>query len=72
MAHTKKLKSAARFGSRYGKRIRENILAIESQYRNIKVKCPFCNYEAVERVAYGIWYCRKCGKKFASKAYSVW
>lgn len=72
MSHTKLIKSAGRFGPRYGLKIRKKIRELESLYRNKRVKCPYCNYESVKRIAFGIWYCEKCGKKFASKAYSPW
>jgi len=71
-SHTKKLGSAARFGSRYGKKIRDKITSIESQYKNKRIKCPFCNYKSLDRVSYGIWECKKCGKVFAGKAYTPW
>lgn len=71
MSHTKLVKSTGRFGSRYGRKIRRLIAEIESQYRNKRLICPFCNYKAVKRIAFGIWYCEKCGKKFAGKAYSI-
>jgi len=71
MSHTKLLGPVARFGSRYGKGIRENLVEIEKKYRNRKLKCPFCNNISVKRLSYGIWYCTHCGKKFAGKAYSI-
>jgi len=69
-SHTKTLGPAARFGARYGKGIRDKVKEIEIQYKHRRLKCPFCNYKAVKRVAYGIWKCNKCGKVFAGKAYS--
>jgi len=71
-SHTKKLGPAARFGPRYGRKIRDKVASIESQYKNKRLKCPFCNYESLDRIAYGIWKCEKCGKTFAGKAYSPW
>jgi len=62
--------SVKRFGSRYGKRLRDRYGAIETEQRKSH-KCPYCNYEKVERQAVGIWKCDKCGSKFASKAYTV-
>ena len=64
----KKSKSAGRFGARYGKRIRAGLVAVESKQR-IKQKCPFCKKLGVKRIEKGIWYCKKCGKKFASDTY---
>ena len=69
-AHTKKLGPAARYGPRYGKKIRDKVREIEIKYKNRRLKCPFCNYRAVKRISYGIWRCSKCGKIFAAKAYS--
>ncbi len=67
---TKKSKSSARFGARYGKRIRANLVAIEQKQR-IKQKCPFCEKKGAKRISKGVWKCsrKKCGKKFASNAY---
>jgi large subunit ribosomal protein L37Ae len=61
-------KKFARFGSRYGKRIREEILKQEAKSKK-KYKCPSCSRVAVHRKAAGIWECKKCHKKFASGAY---
>lgn len=62
---SKKSKSAGRFGARYGKRIRANLVAVEQKQR-IKQACPFCEKKGVKRLSKGVWHCRKCGKKFAS------
>lgn len=64
----KKTKSAGRFGSRYGKSVRDYLVAIESKQR-LKQKCPFCKKPGVKRLAKGLWHCKKCGKKFASDTY---
>ncbi|MBC8495399.1 50S ribosomal protein L37ae [archaeon] len=62
--------SVKRFGSRYGKRLRDRYGAIEAEQRK-KHKCPYCHYENVKREAVGIWKCEKCNSKFTSKAYTV-
>lgn len=62
--------SVKRFGSRYGKRLRDRFGAIEAKQR-MKHKCPYCNYDQVRREAVGIWKCGKCNAKFTSKAYTV-
>lgn len=59
----------ARFGSRYGGKIRKNVFAVESKYRFKKQDCPFCAKKAVKRIAAGIFLCKNCGKKFAGGAY---
>lgn len=69
MARTKKLKSAARFGARYGKKIRALVAAIEASSR-AKHNCPVCGRKTLKRISPGIWACKKCGKKVAGGAYS--
>lgn len=64
---SKKTKSTGRFGARYGKRVKDNVVKVESKQRK-KQKCPFCGKLGVKRVSKGIWQCtrKSCGKKFAS------
>ncbi|MAG11136.1 50S ribosomal protein L37ae [Candidatus Pacearchaeota archaeon] len=64
----KKTKSAGRFGARYGKRVRNKLVNVESKQRK-KQKCPFCNKVGVKRLSKGIWKCSKCNKKFAGGTY---
>lgn len=59
----------ARFGSRYGGKIRRNVVAVESKYRGKKQNCPFCAKKSVKRIAVGIFLCKNCNKKFAGGAY---
>ncbi|MBU0929684.1 MAG: 50S ribosomal protein L37ae [Nanoarchaeota archaeon] len=71
MVGTKKVKSAGRFGSRYGKGVRQRVIDIEQKQRK-KKKCPYCKKTGqVKRLAAGIWHCKKCKKKFTNKAYFV-
>lgn len=65
---TKKVKSAGRFGARYGRSVRKRVADIEEKQR-VKQKCPFCERLGVKRMASGIWKCPKCEKTFASDAY---
>jgi large subunit ribosomal protein L37Ae len=65
---SKKSKSAGRFGARYGKKIRDNLVKVEVKQR-VKQKCPFCEKLGVKRLSKGIWNCSKCNKKFASNTY---
>ena len=67
MVKTKKVKSAGRFGARYGRRVRTKIAEIESIQRK-KQSCPFCGKTAI-RLSKGIWQCKKCDKKFAGHVY---
>jgi len=65
-----KLGSVKRFGARYGRKPKLKFSKIEAEQRKLH-KCPYCNKEAVRRVAVGIWKCRKCYVKFTGKAYSL-
>jgi len=66
---TKKVKSAGRFGCRYGRKIRLKVTKVDAtskKYHN----CPSCKEVKVKRLSAGIWQCRKCDAKFAGGAYS--
>ena len=65
---TKKNKMAARFGPRYGVKIRNKIREIEEKQKAWHV-CPRCGKKKVRRISTGIWECRSCGAKFAGGAY---
>ena len=67
MSKTKKVKSAGRFGAKYGRSIRTKITEIESFQRK-KQHCIFCDGIA-KRLSKGIWKCNKCGRKFASHVF---
>lgn len=66
----KKVKSAGRFGARYGKKVRDKLSKVETKQR-IKQKCPFCKKLGVKRLSKGIWECKKCDKKFAEGTYHL-
>ena len=68
MAHTKKVKVAGKHGAGYGTRVRTRLVALESKQRKKQI-CPFCSKKGVKRKSAGIWYCPKCDKTFASRAY---
>nr|MDO8099806.1 50S ribosomal protein L37ae [Candidatus Njordarchaeota archaeon] len=68
MARTKKVKTAGRFGSRYGATIRKRVTEIESEQKALH-KCPNCDTRALKRIAVGIWQCNKCKMKFAGGAW---
>lgn len=57
-----------RFGSRYGRKTRKRVDAIEKRMNQDHV-CPSCGRKAVRRQGTAIWACRKCGAKFAGGAY---
>ena len=67
-AKQKKSKSAGRFGARYGKTVRANLVRVEQKQR-LKQKCPHCGKLGVKKLSKGIWHCRKCKRKFASSVF---
>jgi large subunit ribosomal protein L37Ae len=66
MGRTKKVGAAGRFGSRYGRKIRQRIVKSGSQNR---FRCPSCMKLSLRRESAGIWSCPKCHTKLAGKAY---
>lgn len=68
MVRTRKLKSTARFRAGFGKTVKERLRKVEEKSKK-RQKCPYCKKLAVKRVSKGIWYCRACKKKFASRNY---
>lgn len=66
---TKKVGSAGRFGSRYGRKIRQRIADVEKKQKAWH-KCPYCSKSRVKREAIGIWVCRACGSRFTGRAYT--
>ncbi|MEA3378783.1 MAG: 50S ribosomal protein L37ae [Nanoarchaeota archaeon] len=67
---TKKVGSTGRYGSRYGKKLKSKILAVEKIQRK-KQKCPYCHRTQVKRISAGIWHCKKCNAKFTGRAYRI-
>jgi len=65
---SKKSKSAGRFGARYGKKIRNRLVKVETKQR-VKQLCPLCKRTGAKRLSKGIWKCSKCDKKFAGGTY---
>lgn len=68
MGSTKKVKSAGRYGAKYGIGIRRRLLKVEGEQKKPKA-CPYCGMPKIKRLASGIFYCRKCDAKFAGGAY---
>ncbi len=66
MGRTKKIGIAGKYGARYGLRVRKRIIKIGGP---TKARCPRCMKPDIRRSSAGIWECRKCGLKFAGKAY---
>ncbi|MBU2639771.1 MAG: 50S ribosomal protein L37ae [Nanoarchaeota archaeon] len=62
--------TTGRFGVRYGRTTRTKLKLIEAKQK-ATYKCPFCTYKKVKRVSAGIWFCSKCNKKFAGRAYEI-
>jgi len=67
---TKKLGPAARFGARYGRKLRQKVADVEKKLKQWH-KCPYCKKKRVKRLAAGIWFCRHCKSKFTGKAYTI-
>ncbi len=68
-SHTKIVGPAGRYGARYGMGIRRKITIIESKQRS-RHRCPSCrSLTRLERLAFGIWHCPKCGFTFAGGAW---
>jgi len=67
---TKKTKSIARFGARYGAVVKEKARKVESKQKK-RQKCPFCKKQSVKRLSKGLWLCKSCKKKFTSQAYYI-
>ncbi len=65
---TKKAGATARFGARYGVKIRRQILDVERKMRQAHT-CPRCHRPSVHRISTGIWQCRKCDHSFSGGAY---
>lgn len=68
MGRTKKIGTAGRFGSRYGKKDRQQVADIE-KIQKLRHICPRCELPYVKREASGIWKCKKCGNRFTGPAY---
>ncbi len=69
MGDTKKVKHAGRFGSKFGKGIRDRIVEVEKKQRK-RHECPNCGFERVKRISTGLFKCSKCGYTFAGGAYT--
>lgn len=70
MGNTKKVKTAGRYGSRYGVGIKKRLIKVEEKQKNLSV-CPFCGFDRVSRQAAGLFECKKCSAKFTGGAYQT-
>ena len=68
MGSTKKVGSTGRFKGRYGVGVKKRVLEVENRMK-VKVPCVFCGFPRIKRMAAGLFFCRKCGAKFAGGAY---
>ncbi len=64
------LKSAKRFGVRYGPSNKLKLAVIEEEQRKFQL-CPVCGKTKAAWTSVGIFECKKCNAKFTSKAFSV-
>ena len=70
MATLTKYGSTKRFGTRYGRRVKEKAGKIEQIMRETSL-CPHCRLTKMKRLSAGIWQCSKCNIKYAGAAFSV-
>jgi len=70
MSHTKKVGTAGRFGSRYGRKTRFKVNVVETM-KNAKQECPKCAKPKIKRIAQGIYECTGCGAKMTGRAYTL-
>lgn len=65
---TKKVGAAGAFGPRYGFTLRRRYAEVVEKSRKL-YPCPSCGAVKAKRIGTGIWQCRRCGTKFAGRAY---
>lgn len=64
----KKVGLGGAFGARYGTVARKRYVGIVTGMRQ-RHECPRCKINSVRRLSVGIWFCKRCGYKFAGGAY---
>lgn len=64
------LKSAKRFGTRYGASNKLKLALIETEQRKPQL-CPACGKLKAKWKSVGIFECKKCSTIFTGKAYAV-
>lgn len=65
-----KTENRAGYGSRYGKKVMQQFLAIQRLQRGFKV-CPSCFRKKLKRSFTGVWHCRFCDHSFSGNAYKL-
>lgn len=65
---TKKVRIAGKFGPRYGFTLRRKYAEVAAKAAKL-YPCPKCGAVKARRVSTAIWRCRRCGTKFAGRAY---
>lgn len=70
MAEKTQLKSAKRFGARYGRTVKFKFDAVEKLHKG-RHECPYCHKVKAKRLSAGIWQCSKCNAKFTGRAYEI-
>ncbi len=65
---TKKVHAAGKFGSRYGKKVRDTYKSVIKKQTAL-YECPKCGKKKVKRIGYALWECQACGYRFAGGAY---
>jgi large subunit ribosomal protein L37Ae len=69
MGRTYKVGSSGSLGARYGTVARKRYATVIDTLR-APHECPQCHINAVKRISVGIWFCGRCGYKFAGGAYT--
>jgi large subunit ribosomal protein L37Ae len=69
MGRTYKVGSSGSLGARYGTVARKRYATVITGMRSPH-ECPQCHITAVRRLSVGIWFCGRCGYKFAGGAYA--
>lgn len=54
--------------AKYGAPLRSRYVRILQMAKRV-YECPKCGMRKVKRISVGIWFCSKCGYKFAGGAY---
>jgi len=65
---TEEGKHNSRFGSKYGRKIRERYVEVDKKQRQ-KQNCPECNKSNAKRLSGGVFECKSCGKRFSANTY---